>query len=113
MLRAGLIRWIQAPQLAEWQALLFALFALWIPTVIRVSIEGAVTGCEFTPYLPFVLICALLLRWWQSSAVALTSVAILGGLFGGSPTFHLSCFTPAAGVFLASSAVMIGVGVLI
>jgi hypothetical protein len=81
---------------------------VWIPTMVRLAMNGAVTGCEFTPYLPFVLISAVLLRWWKAALVALASVAVLGGLIGGSPAFELSCFVPAAGAFLASSAVMIG-----
>lgn len=113
MFRFALARWIQAPPAAGWLALVVGLAAVWVPTVIRLALTGVVTGCEFTPYLPFVLICAILLRWWQASAVALASVATLGGLFGGSPAFQLSCFMPAAGIFLASSAVMIGFPILV
>jgi len=74
---------------------------------------GVVTGCEFTPYLPFVLLSAILLRWWQAAAVAVTSVAIMGGLFQGSLMHPMSCFLPAAGMFLTSSAAMIGMAVLV
>lgn len=96
-----------------WWTLLLAVGALAIPTIIRAAVDGVVTGCEFTPYLPFVFICAFLMRWWQASAVALTSVAILGGLFGGSRAFMLPCFTSAAGIFLGASAMMIGIAVLV
>jgi hypothetical protein len=112
MFRAALARWLQTPPVSGWQALLVAMFAIWLPTIVRAAVSGVVTGCEFTPYLPFVLICAILLRWWQAGAVALVSVAILGGLFGGSPPHHMSCFVPAAGIFLASSAIMIAVAIL-
>jgi len=111
MLRAGLVRWLHAPPFVGWQALVCGLFAIWIPTIVRAEVKGVLTGCEFTPYLPFVLICAILLRWWQAGAVALGSVAIMGGLFGGADNFMLPCFTSAAGIFLGSSAVMIGVPV--
>jgi hypothetical protein len=50
------------------------------------------------------MISALLLRWWQAAAVALAAVAILGGLFVG-PTDE--CFNSAAGMFAASSAMLI------
>ena len=113
MVRATLTRWLQAPPVTGWLAFVFALAALWIPTIIRLSVSGVVTGCEFTPYLPFVLLCAILLRWWQAGAVALAAVAILGGLFAGSPHHNPACFMPAAAIFLASSAVMIGVAVLV
>jgi hypothetical protein len=113
MFRVALARWLQAPPVTGWLALAVGLAAIWIPTVVRLAVTGVVTGCEFTPFLPFVLICAILLRWWQASAVALASVATLGGVFGGSPAFQLSCFMPATGIFLASSALMIAVAVLV
>jgi hypothetical protein len=113
MFRAALTRWLQAPPVTGWLAFVFALVALWVPTIIRLSVSGVVTGCEFTPYLPFVLLCAILLRWWQASAVAVAAVAILGGLFAGAPQHNPACFMPAAAIFLASSAVMIGVAILV
>jgi hypothetical protein len=113
MVRAELIRWLQAPRVCGWQALIWMLLAVWIPSIIRLAVNGAVTGCEYTPYLPFVLICAFLLRWWQSAIVALLCVATLGGLFGGSPAARLECFMPATGIFLLSSAVMIGFAELV
>ena len=103
MLRAGLVRWLHAPPFVGWQALVCGLFAIWIPTIVRAEVKGVLTGCEFTPYIPFVLICAILLRWWQAGAVALGSVAIMGGLFGGADNFMLPCFTSAAGSFASPS----------
>lgn len=111
MVRAALSRWLYAPPVSGWPALVVGLIAIWVPTVVRLALNGVVTGCEFTPYLPFVLVCAILLRWWQAGAMALASVAILGGLFSGS-TAHMACFVPAASIFLASSAVIIGVVIL-
>src|SRR5690242_10822092 len=108
MVRAGWIRWLQAPLATGWQALLCGLFAVWVPTVIRLRLNGVVTGCEFTPYLPFVLGCAILMRSWQAAAVALASVAIMGGVLGGSPALDAPCFVTSAAMFIASSAVMIG-----
>jgi hypothetical protein len=89
------------------------IMAVGIPTIVRVAVGGVVTGCEFTPYLPFVLISAILLRWWQAAGVALVPVAILGGMFGGTPAFALPCFFDAAVIFLTSSVVMIAIAVLI
>jgi hypothetical protein len=113
MVRAGWIRWFQAPLATGWQALLCGLFAVWIPTVIRLRLNGVVTGCEFTPYLPFVLGCAILMRSWQAAAVAVASVAIMGGVLGGSPALDAPCFVTSAAMFIASSAVMIGVVMLV
>ncbi|MGZ8346418.1 MAG: hypothetical protein ACXWUP_04810, partial [Allosphingosinicella sp.] len=112
MIRAGLTRWLQGPPLTGAIALLCGVVAVALPTVIRAAVNGVVTGCEFTPYLPFVLLSAILLRWWQAGAVALVSVAILGGLFTGVVD-DLSCFTSSAGIFLASSVMMIGTVILV
>jgi hypothetical protein len=112
VIRAGLTRWLQGPPLTGRDALLCVLAAVAIPTVIRLAINGVVTGCEFTPYLPFVFVSAILLRWWKAALVALAAVAILGGLIGG-PHQAAACFLPSAGIFLLSSAAMIGMVVLI
>ena len=111
MFRASLNRWLRTPLLSGRLALLCGVGSVALPTFVRAGAHGAVTGCEFTPYLPFVLISAVLLGWWQATMVALGSVAVLGGLFIGSPDAFLepSCFKSAAGIFLASSAVVVGV----
>ena len=112
---AGLTRWLHAPPATGRLALLCGVIAVALPTAVRAAVNGIVTGCEFTPYLPFVLVSALLLRWWQASAVALASVAILGGLFVSPPSasFLEACFISSAGIFLASSAIMIGAVILV
>ena len=115
MVRATLVRLFSAPPLGDWKALLVGILLVAIPTFIRLASEGTVTGCEFTPYLPFVLVSAILLRWWQAGAVALASVAIMGGLFVGppGPMFDAVCFATAAMIFLASSVAIIGVALLV
>ena len=113
MIRAGSTRWLIMPLLTGRRALLCALAAIALPTLVRVAFGGVVTGCEFTPYLPFVLVCAILLRWWQAGAVAHASVGIMGGFLGGSHPHDLGCFMSAAGIFLASSAMLIGIAVSI
>src|SRR5215218_7609636 len=114
MFRANLKRWIDAPLVTGWLALLCSIAAVALPTIVRAAVNGVVTGCEFTPYLPFVLISAVLLGWKEAGAVALISVALLDGLFfGSSQVMHQGlCFLTAAGIFLASSALMIGVVIL-
>lgn len=114
MIRKVLVRWLRIPLVTGWPALLCAIAAVALPTLARAAINGSVTGCEFTPYLPFVLICAIILGGWQASGVALASVGVLGGLFTGPLTqFQMSCFISAAGIFLAASGMMIGTAVLI
>ena len=114
MTNAGLTRWLQAPPATGGRALICGIAVVALPTIIRAAVSGVVTGCEFTPYLPFVLIAAILLSWWQASAVALVSVAILGGLFVAPvESLMAECFISGATMFLASSATMIGIVVLI
>lgn len=109
MIRAALSRMLSAPVLTDWQALLCGLIAVALPTLVRSAINGEVTGCEFTPYLPFVLGSAILLRWWQACGVAIASVAVMGGLFEGLFSQHLAlaCFGSSAAIFLAASAGLI------
>jgi hypothetical protein len=107
VIRAGFTRWLRGPPLTGPPALLCLFAAVAVPTLVRAAIDGVVTGCEFTPYLPFVFLAAILLRWWKAAVAALASVAVLGGLFS-SPLQNPACFLPSAGIFLASSAAMIG-----
>jgi hypothetical protein len=115
MFRDNFNRWLRAPLVTGRMAVLCGTLALALPTFVRAAVNGVVTGCEFTPYLPFVFLCAVMLRWWQAGAVALASVAILGGVLQGPPRHMLAlpCFLPSAGIFLASSAGMIGIAVLV
>ena len=99
------------PRATGWRGFIYAIGAVAVPTAIRAAIDGVVTGCEFTPYLPFVLLAAILIGWWEAALVALASVAVLGGLFFGPVTHFLasSCSRSSAEVFLGSSAIIIAV----
>ena len=112
MIRAHATRLLSASVVNGWVALLCMVAAVAVPTALRAAVNGVVTGCEFTPYLPFVLISAIMLRWWQAGLVALTSVAVMAGVFEGSLLHPMPCFLPSAGMFLASSAAMICVTLL-
>ena len=115
MLRTVFNRILEAPLLSGWMALFGGIIAVGIPTSVRAAISGVVTGCEFTPYLPFVLLSAIILGWRAALLVTLASVGVLGGLFAG-PTNHLvteACFLSSAGIFLTSSALIIGTVVLV
>ena len=111
MIRGAFWRYFRVVPIGGWPALLCASAAVALPTALRATVHGVVTGCEFTPYLPFVLISALLLRGWLSGAVAVTSVAIMGGLFNGFQNYALPCFASSAAMFLAASALMIAIAV--
>jgi hypothetical protein len=115
MLGFRLARLLIAPPLTGKAALLLGMIALGIATSIRAFIDPFVTGCEFTPYLPFVLLSAILLPWWEAGLVAVIAVPILGLMFLGTPheLADSSCFLSSAAVFLAASAGMIAFVVLI
>ena len=112
MVRAVFWRFLRAVPVTGWPALVCAFLAVLVPTTVRAAVSGVVSGCEFTPYLPFVLIGAIVLRAWLASAVALTSAAIMGGVFGGFRAYELPCFASASAMFLGASAVMIAVAIL-
>lgn len=112
MVRDNLWRRIRALPLGGWPAMACAFAAVALPTVVRAAVSGVVTGCEFTPYLPFVLASAIVLRPWLAGSVAVASTAIMGGLFEGLHGLQLPCFLSAAAMFLGASAVMIAVAVV-
>ena len=108
-------RCVTTPPLSGKLALLTGILALSVSTVIRAAIDPYVTGCEFTAYLPFVLLSAILLPWWEACLVALAVVPILGLMFVGTPAelAASTCFLSSAGIFLAASAGAISIVVLI
>ena len=109
MLGSRFTRWLWTPVVTGRSAIFFTILAVAIPTVVRAAVNGTVTGCEFTPYLPFVLLAAIMLGWRHAAAVALASVAVLGGLFAGPLSEFLGapCAISAASIFLGSSAIII------
>jgi hypothetical protein len=111
MVRAGITRLLQGPPLSGSAALLVTAGALAVPTGVRAALTGVVTGCEFTPYLPFVLLTAILVGWRHATVVAIASVAILGGVIVRQPDapFDKSCFLSGAGIFLAASAMILAI----
>lgn len=89
MTLVGLLRkWLVATPIEGKNALIIALAAVGLPTLYRVSLDGLVTGIGYCPYLPFVLLSALLLGWRKAALVALASVAVVDLLFMG-PRFQL------------------------
>jgi hypothetical protein len=113
--QSRLTSWLQAPPITDASAVVWALVAIAVPTAIRESLTDVVVGCEFTPFLPFVLLAAILLPWAYACGIALLSPAISGALVlsGREQTTSLDCFLTATALFLASSAAIIGAVVFI
>ena len=114
MSRIRLTHWLQAPFVTGRVALLCGIVAVALPTIIRFSTSGVVRGCEFTPYLPFVLLSAILLGSWPAGVIALASATVFGGLFVGPPSkfFEQPCAMSSAAMFLAASALIIGIVII-
>jgi hypothetical protein len=108
IMRGGLMLWLQRLPLTGRSALFTAIALVALPTAVRAAVHGVITGCEFTPYLAFVFLGALLLRWWIAAGVALASVAILGGFFV-TPVHQTACFISSAAMFLGSSVAIVGI----
>ena len=52
MIRSSWIRWLHAPPITGWPALVCAFAAAGIPTAVRAAVSGVVTGCDATHYCP-------------------------------------------------------------
>lgn len=62
-------------------AFLYSALAVLIPTLVRASIDGVVSGTTFVAYFPFVLMAAMFLGWRNATVVALASAAAANFLF--------------------------------
>jgi len=105
-----LAKWLMLPPITGKSALAWSLAAIAVPTLVRASLDGVVTGVGFTPYCPFVLLSAVMLCWRYAAVVAIASAAIADALFVG-PRFELiESPTDVFGViaFLGTSFLIIG-----
>ena len=59
----------------------WAALAVALPTVVRLAVDDHVTGVAFSPYIPFVLLTALMLGWRLAASVAIASVATADLMF--------------------------------
>lgn len=101
--------WLQTPPLTGRSALLGAIAALAVPSLIRLSVDGIISGAVYGTYVPFVFLSALLLGWRYATIVAIGAAALADLLFftpnqlldGASALF-------GSGLFMISSALIIG-----
>ena len=113
MTLVGLLRkWLVATPLTGKPALVCAGAAVVLPTLYRVSLDSMVMGIGYCPYLPFILLSALLLGWRQSVVIALVSVTVVDALFAGTRFEVVESPTDMLGDigFLVISAMIIGLG---
>lgn len=91
-------------------ALLVGAIAVLIPTGLLAAFDGTATAVAVAPYVPFILISALLLTWWNASLVAVVSAVIDDVFFVGTP--HRLLEGPEdvfmLGVFMLVAAMIIG-----
>jgi hypothetical protein len=106
---ALLRKWLVATPLTDKRALIVAVVALGLPTIMRASLDGIVVGSGLVPYFPFVLLAAILLEWEAAAIVMLISAVIGDWLFIGPHHRLLEEPTDIFGVvmFLAGSSLII------
>ena len=83
--------------------------AVVLPTIMRCVVDDHVTGVAFSPYIPFVLITAVLLGWKHAMFVAVISAAVADLLFIDPRFEPMAGPTDAFGVaiFLLSATLII------
>ncbi|HET6941133.1 MAG TPA: hypothetical protein VFH89_03115 [Sphingomicrobium sp.] len=84
MTLVALRKWLVTTPLEGKAALMFALGAIALPTVYRMSLDGIVMGIGYCPYLVFVLLSAIALGWKRAALIAIVSVAVVDALFVGT-----------------------------
>lgn len=91
-------------------AFFWSLVAVAVPTVIRNSVQGIVTGCESVAFVPAVLLTAIFLGWRYAALVALASAFVADALFLGHDRMLLEgpCDYFGVSTFLISSTLIIG-----
>ena len=108
MSRAELMRRLLEPSVTGTRAIGLVTLCIAIPTLIRAAVDGFVTGCEFSVFLPFVLVGAIFMEWRYAAIVALGSVGLADYLFMTHTAFFSGpCDLYVVGVFLTSSTLII------
>ena len=102
-------RWFLAPPISGYRAILLGLAAVVLPTLIRATVQGPVSGIVFSTYIPFVLLSAIALGWACASFVALASAIVASLMFiepryvflaGPSDYFGIAVFLIASAMII-------------
>jgi len=107
---AVLKRSLEKPPITGVHATFCAIAAIALPTIVRCTVDDHVTGVAFSPYIPFVLITAILLGWKHAMSVVVISAAVADLLFIDPRFVPIAGPTDAFGIaiFLVSAALIIG-----
>ena len=102
--------WLLVPCLHGRAAALCVVAAIIVPTMIRLAVDGIVTESGFLPYLPFVLLAAILLDSRHGVAVVTGSAVVADLLFVGPRFQFLEGADDIFGfvAFLISSSLIVG-----
>ncbi|MCL6683552.1 DUF4118 domain-containing protein [Sphingomonas alba] len=102
-------RWLVEPPVFDAMVLPCAFAAVTVPTALRFVVDDHISGVAFSPYLPFVLIAALLMDWRYAALVALASAAVADMMFIDPRFVPIAGPTDVFGilVFLGTSALML------
>ena len=111
MTLVGLLRkWLVVTPVAGKQAFAIGVAAVALPTLYCLSLDSMVMGIGYCPYLPFILLAAVLLGWKQATGIAIVAVVVADALFIGPRYQLIEQSTDMLGDFgfLVASATIIG-----
>src|SRR5438045_8388026 len=84
-----LSRLLLAPPATGTRALFYGIVLIAIPTVIRLLLGFIIDRLPFIPYIPFVIVGAMVLSWQYAAATAIMSWLVADLLFT-EPRYQLS-----------------------
>ena len=104
-------KWLSATPLTGLPMLLCVLSSLIAPTLIGVSVDGAIEGSGFAHFLPFVLLAALVLKWEISAVLAAASAGLGDFFFVGRRYELLETPSDIFGIFVFAAAAALAIGI--
>lgn len=109
-LLALLKKWLVVTPQAGKPALVVAVVAILLPTMLQLSLGGTAWGAGLLVYFPFVMLAAVLLDWKAATIIMLASALLADWLFGGphhrllqqpADVFELAMFLSGSTVIIA------------
>jgi hypothetical protein len=101
--------WFVARPVTGFRAIPYSIIAVAFPTIIRIYVSNFVMGCDYSAYIPFVLLSAAFLGWKYAAVITIVDVIVLDALFLVLSHRHLgiTCDVIAIVSFFATSAAII------